>query len=234
MCRPWIAAGRGGRLALPHARHRPKARHPGGPAPCPRCPERGAALSDTARPRTAAVAGTQTMPSLAAASTFVGAPLAPRTAQGSTASRGASTVTCVATPSRPPASNKAKRSKVELIKEQSDFLRHPLMQASRVGARRCCRRRLPPRASETRAALPPVSCDQPAAAPPSAARGDVGLGCTLHDGRRWSAAATAAGSSPVPASARGGPKRQTSCPFALQCRSCPPRRPTSARMRCNS
>lgn len=68
------------------------------------------------------------MQSLAAASTFVGAPLAPRSAQGSAPNRGASTVTCVATPSRPPASNKAKRSKVELIKEQSDFLRHPLMQ----------------------------------------------------------------------------------------------------------
>ena len=86
------------------------------------------------------------MQSLAAASTFVGAPLAPRSAQGSAPSRGASTVTCVATPSRPPASNKAKRSKVELIKEQSDFLRHPLMQARRVGGRRRCRR-LPPAAA---------------------------------------------------------------------------------------
>ena len=33
----------------------------------------------------------------------------------------------VATPSRPPASRLAKRSKVEIIKEESDFLRHPLM-----------------------------------------------------------------------------------------------------------
>jgi sulfite reductase beta subunit-like hemoprotein len=33
----------------------------------------------------------------------------------------------VATPTRPPASKKAKRGKVEIIKEQSDFLRHPLM-----------------------------------------------------------------------------------------------------------
>ena len=103
------------------------------PSPCPRCPEQGAALSDTARPLPAGAAGSARMQSLAAASTFVGAPLAPRSAQGSAPSRGASTVTCVATPSRPPASNKAKRSKVELIKEQSDFLRHPLMQARRVG-----------------------------------------------------------------------------------------------------
>jgi sulfite reductase (ferredoxin) len=34
----------------------------------------------------------------------------------------------VATPARPPAAKLAKRSKVELIKEDSDFLRHPLMQ----------------------------------------------------------------------------------------------------------
>lgn len=53
--------------------------------------------------------------------------------QCGSSARGALAVTCVATPSRPPASNKAKRSKVELIKEKSDFLRHPLMQ---VGARR--------------------------------------------------------------------------------------------------
>lgn len=36
--------------------------------------------------------------------------------------------TCVATPSKTPASRLAKRSKVELIKEQSDYLRHPLME----------------------------------------------------------------------------------------------------------
>jgi len=42
--------------------------------------------------------------------------------------RGASHVVCVATPSKPPASRLAKRSKVEIIKENSDFLRHPLMQ----------------------------------------------------------------------------------------------------------
>lgn len=48
---------------------------------------------------------------------------------GAAAQRGGLQVTCVATPSKPPASNKAKRSKVELIKESSDFLRHPLMQA---------------------------------------------------------------------------------------------------------
>jgi len=34
----------------------------------------------------------------------------------------------VANPARPPTSKPAKRSKVELIKENSDFLRHPLMQ----------------------------------------------------------------------------------------------------------
>lgn len=37
-------------------------------------------------------------------------------------------VRSVATPSRPPTSHKAKRSAVELIKENSDFLRHPLME----------------------------------------------------------------------------------------------------------
>lgn len=37
-------------------------------------------------------------------------------------------IVCVATPSRPPSSRGPKRSKVELIKEKSDFLRHPLMQ----------------------------------------------------------------------------------------------------------
>jgi hypothetical protein len=41
--------------------------------------------------------------------------------------RRSSHVVHVATPSRPPASRLAKRSKVEIIKEQSDFLRHPLM-----------------------------------------------------------------------------------------------------------
>ena len=43
-------------------------------------------------------------------------------------STGPSVTTAVATPSRPPTSKPAKRSKVELIKEKSDFLRHPLMQ----------------------------------------------------------------------------------------------------------
>jgi hypothetical protein len=38
------------------------------------------------------------------------------------------TVTNVATPSKPPSARLAKRSKVELIKEESDYLRHPLMQ----------------------------------------------------------------------------------------------------------
>ncbi|KAL6768888.1 SIR1 [Auxenochlorella protothecoides x Auxenochlorella symbiontica] len=39
-----------------------------------------------------------------------------------------SVITCVATPSRPPTAHGPKRSKVEIIKEKSDFLRHPLMQ----------------------------------------------------------------------------------------------------------
>ncbi len=39
-----------------------------------------------------------------------------------------SIITCVATPTKPPAARLAKRSKVEIIKEKSDFLRHPLME----------------------------------------------------------------------------------------------------------
>ncbi|KAL4421460.1 hypothetical protein ABPG75_010751 [Micractinium tetrahymenae] len=63
------------------------------------------------------------------ASSFLGAALAPRQGSGSVAQqRGTLQTVCVATPSRPPTSNKPKRSKVELIKEGSDFLRHPLMQ----------------------------------------------------------------------------------------------------------
>ena len=46
----------------------------------------------------------------------------------STSRNSASVITCVATPTRPPTSKPAKRSKVELIKEKSDFLRHPLME----------------------------------------------------------------------------------------------------------
>ena len=41
---------------------------------------------------------------------------------------GAAQVVHVASPSRPPVYNPAKRSKVELIKEKSDYLRHPLME----------------------------------------------------------------------------------------------------------
>lgn len=37
-------------------------------------------------------------------------------------------VQAVATPSRPPASKAPKRSSVETIKQESDFLRHPLME----------------------------------------------------------------------------------------------------------
>ena len=68
----------------------------------------------------------------ASASAFLGAgtmPLRqPCASSTSTGPRGGLTVACVATPSRPPASNKAKRSKVEIIKEKSDYLRHPLME----------------------------------------------------------------------------------------------------------
>ena len=37
-------------------------------------------------------------------------------------------VSCVATPVKPPSAKPAKRSKVEIVKEKSDFLRHPLME----------------------------------------------------------------------------------------------------------
>lgn len=43
-------------------------------------------------------------------------------------SRGQVQVTNVATPARPPTSQTARRGKVEIIKENSDYLRHPLMQ----------------------------------------------------------------------------------------------------------
>ena len=48
-------------------------------------------------------------------------------AKGHSVSR-TSTIARVATPTRPPTSKLAKRSRVEIIKEDSDFLRHPLMQ----------------------------------------------------------------------------------------------------------
>lgn len=48
-------------------------------------------------------------------------------AKGHSVSR-MSTIARVATPTRPPTSKLAKRSRVEIIKEDSDFLRHPLMQ----------------------------------------------------------------------------------------------------------
>lgn len=38
------------------------------------------------------------------------------------------TIVNVAVPSKPPTSRAAKRSKVEIIKEKSDYLRHPLME----------------------------------------------------------------------------------------------------------
>lgn len=64
---------------------------------------------------------------LSATSAFLGNALAASRPSGNS-QRCTTTTTCVATPSRPPTSNKPKRSKVELIKEKSDFLRHPLMQ----------------------------------------------------------------------------------------------------------
>lgn len=48
--------------------------------------------------------------------------------RGSLQTRRGLVITNVATPSKPPTSKPAKRSKVEIIKEKSDFLRHPLMQ----------------------------------------------------------------------------------------------------------
>ena len=39
-----------------------------------------------------------------------------------------SVIVAVATPTKPPAAKVAKRSKVEHVKEKSDYLRHPLMQ----------------------------------------------------------------------------------------------------------
>ncbi|CAG9462856.1 unnamed protein product [Pedinophyceae sp. YPF-701] len=51
----------------------------------------------------------------------------PRVGRG-VSRRGQLVVTNVATPNKPPASRLARRSKVEVIKENSDFLRHPLMQ----------------------------------------------------------------------------------------------------------
>lgn len=37
-------------------------------------------------------------------------------------------ISCIATPTKPPAARLAKRSKVEIIKQESDYLRHPLME----------------------------------------------------------------------------------------------------------
>lgn len=47
---------------------------------------------------------------------------------GAGRSGGRLVVTSVATPTKNPTSRLAKRSKVEIIKEKSDYLRHPLMQ----------------------------------------------------------------------------------------------------------
>ena len=52
--------------------------------------------------------------------------------------RGGMTITNVAVPSKPPTFRSAKRSKVEIIKEKSDYLRHPLMQVRTLA---CVRRR---------------------------------------------------------------------------------------------
>jgi sulfite reductase (ferredoxin) len=64
------------------------------------------------------------------ASSFLGATAVPvaRPAGPPGGAPARAVTTCVATPTRPPTSKPPKRSKVELIKEKSDFLRHPLMQ----------------------------------------------------------------------------------------------------------
>ncbi|CAD7701538.1 unnamed protein product [Ostreobium quekettii] len=54
------------------------------------------------------------------------APAAPKTDRSRAHASGR--VCAVATPSKPPTTRKARRSKVEIIKEGSDFLRHPLME----------------------------------------------------------------------------------------------------------
>ena len=59
---------------------------------------------------------------------FLGSTLSPGRCTATPGRSGNNVITCVATPSRPPTSKPPKRSKVELIKEKSDFLRHPLMQ----------------------------------------------------------------------------------------------------------
>ncbi len=59
---------------------------------------------------------------------FRGVQLAtPSNTSVTTRQHGPATITAVATPSKPPASTAPKRNKVETIKENSDYLRHPLM-----------------------------------------------------------------------------------------------------------
>lgn len=105
------------------------------------------------------------------ASSFLGSTLAVRQpCAPSTSARGGQTVTCVATPSRPPASNKAKRSKVEIIKEKSDFLRHPLMQvcAMRRTHRACSTPVLPALPPPSPARTVPPACSPPLSLAPLA------------------------------------------------------------------
>lgn len=101
-------------------------------------------------------------PAMHSAAAVAGAPLAPAAPGRAATRRGGLLVTSVATPSRPPASNKPKRSKVETIKEGSDFLRHPLMQAR--GCRQPWHRWPPPPAAASAACLAcaAVRCSQEA------------------------------------------------------------------------
>ncbi|KAK9862992.1 hypothetical protein WJX84_009420, partial [Apatococcus fuscideae] len=64
-----------------------------------------------------------------AGSSLLGVPLVSPASCRTPAARGAAvTPVCVATPTRPPSTRPAKLSKVETIKDQSDYLRHPLME----------------------------------------------------------------------------------------------------------
>ena len=64
------------------------------------------------------------------ANTFLGSALVASSTRGHRQAGGRTpqVTTCVATPSKPPTTSPPKRSAVEIIKENSDFLRHPLME----------------------------------------------------------------------------------------------------------
>ncbi|KAK9842398.1 hypothetical protein WJX84_005131 [Apatococcus fuscideae] len=63
-----------------------------------------------------------------AGSSLFGSPVAGTVSRSSSTRGAAVTPVCVATPTRPPSTRPAKLSKVETIKDQSDYLRHPLME----------------------------------------------------------------------------------------------------------